>query len=98
MAPAMISMVARAPAGGSTSGIARLLGAGVGEVRGSLRLPEGLVGGLALVELGGLDIGGGEAEGLLQEPAGGQALAAGVAPGLHGRLAARRDGDLDDPG
>src|SRR3954467_15266014 len=98
MAPAMVSMSARASAEASASGIARLLPTWVGETRGSLRLPEGLLGRLALIELGGLALGGGDAQRLLQELAGLEAVGAGVALGLHGHLAARRDRDLDDAG
>src|SRR4051794_3661757 len=98
MAPATLSTRDRASAGTSSSGIARLLASRGRMARGSLGLREGLVGGLALVELGGLSLDGRDPQGLLQESAGGEAVAAGVALGLHGRLAARRDRDLDDPG
>src|SRR3954454_1866363 len=97
MAPATLSTRARASAGTSASGITRLLGTGC-VARRSLGLREGLVGGLALEELGGLAVDGRDSQGLLQELAGREAVAASVALGLHGRLAARRDRDLDDPG
>ncbi len=65
-----------------------------GDVRGSLRLAEFLIGLLALVELGGEGLGGPGAQGLLDESAGLAALAAGKATGLDPGLAGRADGDL----
>src|SRR5262245_54391154 len=57
-----------------------------------------LLGRGSLKELGGPALGGDGAEGLLQEPAGLEAVGAGVAPGLHSGLALRRDHHLDDAG
>src|SRR5207253_1049093 len=98
MAPAMSSVTIRASGGTSSSGIAWLLASGVATHGASLRLRQCLLGGLALVELGGPGLDGGDAEGLLQELAGGEAVAAGIALGLDSRLAAGRDRDLDGPG
>src|SRR5947209_18750145 len=97
MAPATISRIARASDGTSGSGIAWLLAGRDGDARGSLRLREDLLVGLALVELGRLAVGGRDAEGRLAELAGVEAVAAGVAFGLDRRHAAPRGGDLDDP-
>src|SRR5262249_31269585 len=58
-------------------------------------LAELLLGRGLLVILGGLAVGAGDAKGLLQEFAGLQAVAAGVAPGLDADLAGRRHQDLD---
>src|SRR4051794_1534354 len=79
----------------SASCIARLPGVRFGMARRSLRLPEFLAGLLALEELGGQGLGGARAEGLLDEPAGVAALAAGEPPGLDLGLALGADGDLD---
>ena len=62
---------------------------GDGDGRGLLRLAEFLAGLLALVELGGEGLGGPSAQGLLDEPAGLAALAAGEAAGLDPGLALR---------
>ena len=83
--------------GSSVVMVIGMWGAGRGWMRGrsQVRLAELLAGLLALVELGGERLGGPPAEGLLDEPAGLAALAAGEAPGLDRRLALRADGDLD---
>src|SRR5262249_35775832 len=57
----------------------------------------GLLGLHGLVDVRGLAVAGHHAERLLQELAGLQAVGAGVAFGLHGRLARRRHDHLDDP-
>ena len=69
--------------------------AGDGDGRGLLRLAEFLIGLLALVELGGEGLGRTSAQGLLDEPAGLAALAAGEAAGLDPGLTGRADGDPD---
>ena len=62
---------------------------------GDAELLLDLLGGVgSSVILGRLAVGGGDAEGLLQEFAGLQAVGADVAPGLHGDRALRRDGHL----
>src|SRR4051812_26987996 len=66
-----------------------------GSERGSVRLPEGLVSRLGLVELGREGLGGPGPEGLLDEPAGLPALGPREAPRLDGGLAPGVDGDLD---
>src|SRR5438270_11058455 len=96
MAAATRSTSARAPAGMSASGMVRLLATGCVGARGSLRLPDRLLDGLRLVELGGELLAHGPAEGLLDEAAGLAALAAGEAPRLDLRLAGGRDDDADD--
>ena len=77
------------------SGVIGTGGAGGSGAGHQLRLAEFLAGLLALVELGGERLGRRPAEGLLDEPAGLAALAAGEAPGLDPGLALRADGDLD---
>src|SRR5262245_26454331 len=61
-------------------------------------LLHGLLGRLGLVEFARLLFGCGNAEGLLQEAAGLQAVGPGVALGLHDDLALWRDRHLDDAG
>ena len=64
--------------------------------RRSVGLLELLIGGLALVELSGQLLVGALTEGLLDEPAGFAALAAGEAARLDLGLTLGVDGDLDD--
>src|SRR5207244_5074624 len=61
-------------------------------------LPDRLLGRRGLVELAGLAVGGGHAEGLLQELARLEAVGPGEALGLHGRLPLRGDDDFNDAG
>src|SRR4051794_28681978 len=91
----MISMSARASAETSMSDIARLQDVWDGGARGSLRLLEGLLGGLALEELTRERLARARAERLLEESAGHAAGAASEPPGLDLRLSPGADGDLD---
>src|SRR4051812_30113932 len=76
--------------------MARLHNDGALPMPESLRLLQLLGGLLALVEVGRERLGRARAEGLLDEPAGLAALAAGEPPGLDLRLARGAHGDLDD--
>src|SRR4051812_38634015 len=95
MAQAILSTRPRASAGTSASASHGSMWPGGGDMRGSLGLRDGLVGLLAVVELGRDRLGGLPTERLLDEPAGLPALGAGEPPGLDLRLARRADGDLN---